>query len=67
MKLLSFVFLLIDFRKENPGRGVYRREGGGEAAWPDMRHVASSAMFPLSFKCFVVEREFGEERMGGAG
>lgn len=59
MKPCHFVFLSIDFRKENVWKGERVLEAQEKSGVP----VANVRTTPLSFKCFVAGREF-ERRMG---
>lgn len=61
MKPCHFVFLSIDFRKENVGKGERVREAAERSM--SGAPVAGGTTMPLSFKCFVAGREF-ERRMG---
>lgn len=61
MKPCHFVFLSIDFRKEDvwEGEGVIQAAEMSRSSLP----VAGVRFAPLSFKCFVAGWEF-EQRMG---
>lgn len=59
MKPCHFVFLSIDFRKEDVRKGEKVLEAQEKSSEP----VASVGTTPLSFKCFAAGRE-SERRMG---